>query len=264
MSGTVSYPDFGHLPSSVEQFTSLCRDAVHQKSIRCPCAHKSEGDGAAQENCANCRGFGYAFVNPKRVPVLVKHLEMDEKIMAGGEQDSGTCLITGLSESGWAKHDIVIFSDCSHEYTSDLVHFTKREGSGDILVAYTHYSIRTVEAVMLWRGVQTPYQFIPKTDYTVDGGAFSIMLDGKYSHEEEIFATVRYGYNPVFEIIEFERAADSRPVKDEPSLDNEHIALFVLMRARRAFYEKKVANLHNGSKPLINDYPDISQEYTYG
>ena len=247
--------------TSIDTFNALARTVTHKKALKCPCSVQGTAGGSADASCQNCRGWSFSYTNPRERSVLFHDLDLSEKFMAGGDHDSGDCMITAEAHWNWAINDIILFSGESTETTTENIVFAKKPIIGgdpnqNYWQGVTHYGADSVEVLSEWRGLNTAYEVIPRGDYTVDKDSYIIRLVSKYSQREEMICTVRYQYTPILKIFAFPRTLDSRPVASTPCSAPIQLPMFVKMRARRLFWNKSVANTHPGSDFLNNDYTD--------
>lgn len=244
------------------EVTGLVNDrgykCIYEKAYECPCKSK---EATHRQNCKNCGGTGWIFVNPKESRMVITSILADGKFSKAqwidwGMVDSGSAMLSSLNDDKLAFMDRVTIKTATAEHNQIL--YPSLTDDGVQLFAYTKYDIISIDFIGLFVGIDEPLQKLePTTDYTFRDNV--ILLESQYNDLVGPAITIRYIHNPVFHIIDVLRESMTS-TKGTMSQGQTQLILPIKALAKRAHLIKDAEN-YNGNRLLNNSWlPDECQD----
>lgn len=231
---------------------------IWEQAILCSCKSK-ESDHLNE--CKNCGGTGWIFVNPTKTKMILVGVAADDKYKEGalrewGMLDIGSVKVTALPTDKLSFMDKITAMDVTSEhqqilYPEILTSGTGESDSGDPfgqLYSLTKYDIKKVKFLGLFVDASQKLKKLEEfTDYSfIDN---KIILDPKYSNVSNPCLTIRYVHNPVYHIMDIPRESMTSYADDGATKQ----VLPVNAVAKRAHLIKDVENF-DGSRLFDNSW----------
>lgn len=221
------------------------RRVLYETAVVCPCKSKAVNQ---QANCKNCGGTGYAFINPIETRIVLQGVEIVTKLEGWSEQLQGMMRISCPANLDLTHMDKITALDGDDWYNEAL----PVELYGSTLFTYATYPIKKIKHIGLFTSVNTKYQWLQPSDYSVDKSAITIL--NTYGHDiNDIMITIKYKYAPIFYVRELKRSTmETFKYVDGIGEKVQHMPLSAY--AQRAHYVLNQPNLA-GDRLLDNSYP---------
>lgn len=239
-----------------EEFDTLIqqkgKEVEVEKALECPCKSPSTNQ---QSTCKNCGGTGWIFINSRKTRMVLTAINIVTDYKPWSEELRGTVNVTCRAEEELSYMDKI--RDVNGEAIFNEVLFFKKKGN--VVFAYTTYSIKEVLYIGLFKGDEEPLQRLElNVDYSVDGNKLVLLnnsLLGTDTGAKNTSFTIRYKHAPEFHVIEMKRET-MQTFEWQGNEKLKHMPVSAI--ARRAHYQLKANNLL-GDRLIDNSYEDKSE-----
>jgi hypothetical protein len=216
-------------------------------AVLCPCKGRAT---AHKSTCKNCGGSGYAFINPRKVRMILQGMDVATKLVPWSEEARGMTSVSAMYEEEMCYMDKIVVEDAESIFC-EVVAIDVEDSNR---FARTAYTIKEVICAGVYVSDTVGYRWLTPSQYTIANGFFKL-LDSAITADSdgEISITLRYKHAPAFHIIEFKRET-MQSFKLTEGGKEENQSFPVHAYARRAHYQMAGQNLA-GNRLIDNSYP---------
>jgi hypothetical protein len=222
------------------------RNVTLHTAVLCPCKGRAT---AHKSTCKNCGGSGYAFINPRKVRMILQGMDMATKLVPWSEEARGMTSVSAMWEEEMSYMDKIVVEDAESVYCEVVA--IDEEGSDRF--ARTAYKIKEVICAGVYVSDTVGYHWLRSDQYTTINGFFKLLDNAIVADSDgEISITLRYKHAPAFHIIEFKRETmQSFKLTEGGKEENQSFPIHAY--ARRAHYQMAGQNLA-GNRLIDNSY----------
>ena len=176
---------------------------LHSKVLTCPCVSNPGGN---LSDCKNCNGTGFVYSAASCIRGMVYEDARELQFEDMGRSVPGHIKLVCKQEVGLSVLDR-IYSEKAESIENEVVALSEE------LSGFTHYDIKCLDFVGLFRSPDHPITPIPLDDVYFKGRYINI--NDRYSTQEhKSRITVKYRHTPIWRVESFMRESYSVPVNN--------------------------------------------------